>query len=271
MQAEQWFGHHGEVQVLSVDIVFDACMGDLLREDTRILFKRAIREGVLTAILAGPPCESWSIARWQREDGPRALRSCETPWALPGLRHKELQQVEVGNALLGAALMLFFESLIHGTIMATEHPAEPEHHPDAPSIWRLPIVTLALKFAACQRILVHQGLYGAKSAKPTHLLLANCVPDAKHVIRPFQTRCTVPEQVSIGLLPDGQWSTAALKEYPPAFCKALVALISASMSTRPACLADLPTWFSSPVEKLCRSFDWEAKMGQDFARPLIHN
>ena len=54
--AETWFAtQQREHLILSVDIIFDAHMGDLLRAETKALFRRAIREGIITAIISGPP------------------------------------------------------------------------------------------------------------------------------------------------------------------------------------------------------------------------
>ena len=183
------------------------------------------------------------------------------PWALPGLKPKELMQVDVGNSLLGVSLLLFTESLLSKTIMILEHPTEPVQHEEAPSIWRLAVTCLLHSLPGCAKITVQQGLFGAKSSKPTDLLLlvAHCTPDAD------QIRPTVPTEKSIGLLPNGQWSTASLKEYPSAFCKALVAIIVKSLPQCSDSPRDIPEWFTDPLAKLCSTFDWGASMGADFA------
>lgn len=94
---------------LSVDIIFSVQWGNLLRKETLELFLRAVHCGVIICILAGPPCESWSIARLRGgvlDDGPRPVRSAEELSGFGHLRMSELRQVCTGNELLGVSLRL---------------------------------------------------------------------------------------------------------------------------------------------------------------------
>eukprot|EP00959_Pyramimonas_sp_CCMP1952_P035414 742039-Pyramimonas_sp.AAC.1 len=45
--------------------------GDLTRDEAIMLWTRLLRAGLVAAILGGPPCETWSIARF-RPPMPRA-------------------------------------------------------------------------------------------------------------------------------------------------------------------------------------------------------
>ncbi len=68
----------------------------------------------MVAFLAGPPCETWSRARFQALDpesnfgkkGPRPLRSATELWGLPSLQLRQLMQILFGNTLLTFAIEL---------------------------------------------------------------------------------------------------------------------------------------------------------------------
>ena len=49
--------------------------------------------------MAGPPCESWCVARWL-EGGGRPLRDADRPWGLPEVAGREVMQLRIGNMLL---------------------------------------------------------------------------------------------------------------------------------------------------------------------------
>ena len=59
------------VFVLSLDVANDPNLGDLTNSRTVALWLDLLLRGFVVGILAGPPCETWSAARFQ-EDGPPA-------------------------------------------------------------------------------------------------------------------------------------------------------------------------------------------------------
>ena len=264
--AEIWGGALQGAKVLSVDIIFDVQTADLADPEKLQLFIRAIREGLLHAFVAGPPCESWSVARETDDNGPRPLRSSEALSGKDGLTFRELRQVSTGNALLGATLRLFLEALLSCTFALVEHPAEPCHKPTAPSIWKLPIIKLFEKFTNCDNILIYQGYYGAYSPKPTQFLLANSISGAAAFLAQFQSTLHLPTSTSIGRNADGEWRTMRLKAYPPALCKGIVGLAEASLAKRQWEQAHTDTaWFEAAISSLCCTFNFEAGLGPDFA------
>ena len=74
----------------------------------------AARSGRILGFLLGPPCETWSGARFEpRRDaqgrclrGPRPLRHSDSCWGLERLSLKELRQISVGNCLFLRGLWL---------------------------------------------------------------------------------------------------------------------------------------------------------------------
>ena len=252
--------------VLSVDIVFHATAGDLTNPETLQLFCRAIREHRIHAIVSGPPCETWSTARTADDSGPRPLRSAQQPVGLIGLYLKELMQLIVGNNLLGVTFLLFVECILAGTFMLIEHPGEPGHMPDNASIWRLRITCILLRFQCTQMLFLHQGLYGAKSPKPTQFLITHGPPDAQRLLDYWRITEQMPIGRSIGRDASGAWRTASLKEYPPGLCQAITELIAASLKC--ATWSEPPTppaEFLDAFRVLCQDFNLDAGMGPDFA------
>ncbi len=93
---------------LSVDIVISLKFENILDIEIQRLFRAAVHDGHIAAIVAGPPCETWSKAREQyyaNQQGQRPVRTIEHPYGMQQLRLKELTQLLVGNDLLGAAVI----------------------------------------------------------------------------------------------------------------------------------------------------------------------
>ena len=256
--------------ILSVDIIFNETWGNLLRPDTLQLFLRACKEGIVTALVAGPPCETWSIARLRGlygDNGPRPLRDVDNLSGYNQLSVRETQQVCIGNELLGVAILLAAAMWTASGLMILEHPAEPARQPRAASIWRLMILRFLLSKRGVVRHRVYQGLYGAVSAKPTDLLLVSPPRNFGSLLESHQTRSTLPDGGSIGRDQKGRYRTAALKEYPSGFCRALAHLILEFVATRVKtgplddCPEDVMCRFQCLVGKLDHSVK---EFGPDF-------
>ena len=238
---------------------------DLLNPQTLALFKNAVREHRIHALIAGPPCETWSKARNANDGGPRPLRSIEQPWSLTHLRMREFRQTQIGNALLGSAVTLFVEALLATALMLLEHPAAPDEV-DKPSIWKLDLIWFLTMFPNCQKVTLSQGYFGAKSPKPTTFLIANGLADANSFFAAKRTRATLPAFRSIGKDKEGKWHTSSLKECPPDLCCTIVDYMEATLSTQIGLpLIEQPAEFLSSLSNLVQTFDFGAPMGPDFA------
>lgn len=171
------------------------------------------------------PITAWTIARERHYVdgyGPRPVRDIHSLSGFDVLKLHELQQVATGHQLLGASLLLLLQSWLYDTFFCLEHREEPQGEYSA-SIWKLPILRylMNLKLPGIQRFLFLQGLFGAASAKPTHLLFVKAPRDTEDIFRKCQTSLFVPKTVSIGRGSDGAYLMARLKVYPPAFCLAI--------------------------------------------------
>ena len=218
--------HQLDVKALSVDVVISLKHGDLLRTDTKNCFLEAVRAKWVTGLIAGPPCETWSVAResvLEGAPGPKPVRTVESPQGMDLLSLRELKQVLVGNRLLGVAVLFMVACWIADAFAAFEHPTLPKSD-NSPSIKRLPALILLEKQRQVVRTCIYQGLYGAKSPKPTDLLLIHPPEQYEAILVEYRSTDRMPLARSIGRNVDGSFQTADLKTYPKALCEAISAL-----------------------------------------------
>lgn len=78
-------------------------------------------------------------------------------------------------------MKLFCVALVAGATAIVEHPSESETQPHEVAIWHTAIVRVLMRFPRCKRQKILQGHFGAKSTKPTTLLLANCTDSAEQL------------------------------------------------------------------------------------------
>ena len=209
------------VLVISIDTAIDETMNV---HDSRLwsFLLTAARQGQLLALLLGPPCETWSSARFEEQfdennqpiKGPRPLRGeQDLCWGLELLSMKELLQVQVGNSLLLKGLLLCASVACRGGAVALEHPAPPLQL-DRPSIWRTAVLKLLCSNGMpFRQYTFQQWKHGALGVKPTTLLFANAA-----IPRIFaaneQPNLKKPTTPLIGRAADGSFKTSVAKEYP---------------------------------------------------------
>lgn len=227
------------ITVLSIDTAIDDTM-DV--HSTRIwsFLLSAAREGRILALLLGPPCETWSNARFAElvdeegnvKKGPRPLRSALTCWGLLGLSLAELEQVAVGNSLLLRGLWLCIPVALSGGSVLLEHPAPP-FQMERPAVWRTSIFLFLLRDGwLFRRHTFAQGRHGAGGHKPTTLLHAHCP-----IIEVLEENAMAVDQTKlqplIGTDASGCFRTAVAKEYPPNLCRCFAAAFWRQISKRP--------------------------------------
>jgi len=123
LDAQACFPHYG----LSVDVVISMQWGNLLKDEERNFFLRAIKETQVASTIAGPPHETWSKAReeyYRNHRGPRPVRTRESPWGMSCMKLKELAQVKIGNLLL-FVIQFAYVPFRAGAFMTLEHPQNP--------------------------------------------------------------------------------------------------------------------------------------------------
>ena len=252
---------------VSLDIIVNKQWGDVRSAESKTFWLSGIRDGYIVAMIAGPPCNTWSAARGHElidRQGPRVIRHEDTAWGDLSLRLRELCDICVGNDLLGFALLAFILLYVSNGVAIIEHPDEPADD-RAVSIWRLPLVLLLRRFPGVHLHKVLQGLFGAESPKPTGFLTLN-LPDFTSVMHKWRLVSNPPSACSIGVTTDGAFRTTRLKEYPPALCGGLAQCIVAAICTDSA--ADFESHVPEPFLAQCRHMvctEYGHHLGPDFA------
>ena len=160
--------------VVSMDLVINPEYGDARNAATCDFWLRAIRNRWVIAGIAGPPCESWSIARGvqvpplnhesaggDKPCGPRVIRDRDQLWGFDGVTLRELRQLCVGNELLHFALLMVIELAISNGFALLEHPAEPVHDEQAASILAPPNSAGHSCIAPCGTCAILSGTHGS--------------------------------------------------------------------------------------------------------------
>ena len=213
-----WLCMNENVVPISVDIGIDAKYGDIYNAQ---LWERLIRARKVVAAHGGPPCETYSLARWllSPTGKPRPLRSRLFPWGMPKRSFKELQQCYVGTVLMFRTLFLLLLVHCYGGAFTMEHPAGHRCTDEQWCIWLAGMVQRILRAPDVEVIQFLQGPLGQPFSKPTKLLVGR-LPLLKHHLFASYDAGWRPTTVLGGLDDDG-WRTAAAKAYPSRLCEIL--------------------------------------------------
>ena len=215
--------------VLSIDIANNATTGDLTNWDTVAFWLNQMAKGWVAAILAGPPCETWSAVRFRKilnmKYPPRPLRSRTRPWGLSYLSQREYDQLDLGNQLLRVTVLFLYAAITYKIPTIMEHPSTVEDERMAPSSWLLPEIQRIMELREVTMVHFHQCMLGQVSVKPTTLLCV-CAEHTTNLINvvPNGCRCNHPRGYDetdelMGRNADGTWKTAKAKTYPSDMCR----------------------------------------------------
>eukprot|EP00438_Fugacium_kawagutii_P009494 Skav200304 [mRNA] locus=scaffold4329:95264:100090:- [translate_table: standard] len=217
--------------VLSVDLCMQRQSGDLARPEALTWWKARAAAGQLIGCGGGPPCETYTAARWQDLDGPRPLRDAAHPWGRPGLSGKEWMQLTIGTKLMHFLLMMTLTTVQTGGCAFVEHPQWPVWQPahQVASIWGARQMRL-LRTLACVTITsFDQCIFAARARKPTTFLTVRLPGFRRRCLTTgFGGRCAHPtgfHRALRGREGDGRFRTAAHKIYPEGLNQALGAAI----------------------------------------------
>ena len=194
------------------------------------------KRGLVTATLAGTPCETFSEARHQQDPSedpgkgqhgrlPRPLRSWERLLGLEGLTRKETAQLHVGSAFFLQGTVLIAYQVISGGYFISEHPAPPMDDSRA-SIWSSPWMTLLRSHPDIHLHVVPQWKFGATVPKPTGLLALRLPFFIRSLFRHADHTLVKPKAVAIGKDAEGNFRTSCHKEYPARFSAGLARAVT---------------------------------------------
>ena len=175
-------GYHGTVRSSRSRSILPS-ISNILKDD---IWKRLIWARKVTGGHAGPPCETFSFARWlllEDGQGPQPLRTTEAPWGRDNLSLKEVQQVVTGTKLMLQGIYLLLLIYLQGGSFSLEHPKGRDGQEGRWSIWESAFLKLLLLAGDVWRVDFLQGRLGQPFAKPTSII-AGRLPDLpQHYLR----------------------------------------------------------------------------------------
>eukprot|EP00435_Cladocopium_sp_Y103_P072135 s590_g39.t1 len=227
-----------DITVLSMDTANSVYYGNLsCHAASWQELLRCYSLGLVTATVAGSPCETFSEARHHQPDPlpdqaerprarlPRPLRSFEQLLGLPGLTMRETEQLHAGSSFFLQTTILIAYQLVTGGYFVSEHPAPPQEATRA-SIWTSPWLELLKKHPEVQFVVVPQWPFGATVPKPTGLLGLRLPHFVRSLYKCADATLRRPTNVAIGRHQDGSFKTSVHKEYPARFSAGLVTAIT---------------------------------------------
>eukprot|EP00438_Fugacium_kawagutii_P021709 Skav204029 [mRNA] locus=scaffold1162:12735:20907:+ [translate_table: standard] len=205
--------------VMSIDTAVSAAM-NIFEDRTWSFLWQAAKEGHVHSLLLGPPCESWSEARYMeiidakgfKRRGPRPLRSFERLWGLPSLALREYGQLHLGNQLLLRGLWLGVLTRMSSGRVVVEHPHAPEDLA-RPTIWRSAILQHLCATGLFAQHHILQYRYGSPGVKPTTLLCGGI--SVSRLDKWAREDFVKPATALVGIGANGKFKTFVAKEYPP--------------------------------------------------------
>jgi len=214
------------VRILSVDIINDPKLGNLLNEDTIALWMSLFSARAIIGLACGPPCETFAAIRHcplaDGKPGPPPLRSLDFIWGLPSLSHKHGIQVSVANRLYRTCILLISKAKQIGAFGVLEHPDLAAWQPLHPSSWLINQTKSIVSLLHAETTQIDQCSCGTDYRKPTRLLHVNLPSLPLRIARlPGGGRCTHRKHAKVlrGVNSEGKFRTAPAKEYPAEFCK----------------------------------------------------
>eukprot|EP00438_Fugacium_kawagutii_P032596 Skav236462 [mRNA] locus=scaffold1758:561243:563189:- [translate_table: standard] len=249
---------------ISVDLCMQRKSGDLARTQADRWWKDRARSGQVCGCGGGPPCETYTAARHQEGEGPRALRDQLCPWGKHGLQPREWAQLRVGTRLMHFLTMMMLEMAHNGGCGFLEHPQWPPwlQASKVASVWGSRPMRL-LRTLACVAITsFDQCVFGSEARKPTTILTVR-LPSFRHkaLTTGWGGRCTHAAGVHLALRGRngrGEFRTAAHKVYPQALNCALgwaIQHFATGMAAAQSFESQLPAAFVPFLEQVFAHMD----------------
>ena len=213
------------VDVFSVDVAVDGSM-DVTQEKIRLGLLEDVRQGFYHASIKGPPCTTWSRARFnQKKGGPRPLRTRSEPLGRSDIlmTESELKKVNLGTQLSNVSLDVFEEIAKVDGVFILEHQQDPGA-PSYPSIFDLPRVRSLASQPEVDSIDFEQCQFAMPARKATTILargVSDGVREEAQAILGQRCNHSKHELTPEGTNPDGTFKTSAAQVYPSELCRAM--------------------------------------------------
>lgn len=163
----------GKVQPIPIDLAIDKVWGDARKGG---LWEALIRSGKVLGAHMGPPCETYTDARWlpapddQLLKYPRPLRDAMKGWGMAQRNMKELKQVQVGNYLMWISFTYMMLIALYGGCATLEHPKGVAPRRNRFSVWVSSLTRRVTRSKIWQVVDFLQGPLGVAYSKPTRIL-----------------------------------------------------------------------------------------------------
>ena len=211
-----WLEWSDQLQPIPIDLAIDEFYGDARRGG---LWADLIRAGLVAGGHFGPPCESYTDARWLEvleevwRRCPRPLRTMAYGWGLPQRSRRELLQTDMGNQLMWLSFSYMFLLAQAGGCATLEHPRGQAPRNNRFSVWTSSLVQRVIQSPEWDVTSFLQGPLGVPYAKPTRLLHLRLPHLPKAIYSAYDPgwRCS---EVLGGQDTDGSWKTTKAKAYP---------------------------------------------------------
>ena len=158
--------------MISIDICMQRKAADLSEDGNVKFWIDRIKSGQLVAAGGGPPCETYTAARFQA-GGPPPVRSGKHLCGLPALTPRAWAQVRIGTALVRFMCDILFWLGATGGCAFFEHPqwASWIAAKDPPSVWLTKQMRMLKTLECTSFVSFDQCVFQAPIRKPTTLCL----------------------------------------------------------------------------------------------------
>ena len=268
-----------ETWILSFDTAIHSTLGNLLGKNFARLIQVA-KTGAIAASASGPPCETYSPARHLPPPSdsclrwPRPLRSKQRLWGIADRSLRELEQLRTGNLLYFNCNILEFHVSLRGGVSLLEHPADPNEEGKCSSWQSCLHQHYAKSVINTKPVRINQWRYGAPTVKPTVIRVMNATRADRELHQHYVEGLEKPSAKLGGVNSQGEFHTAAAKEYPAAMSRALATSIVKELAIKLKrgyhCIdcKDLGAnydWLLE-VKKVCATIRADACMRPDYQR-----
>ena len=255
------------VVCVSVDVQVDARRGDLSSEKVVDYWLKEIKAGRVHGMHAGPPCSTWSRARfiWWCP-GPRPVRSEEEPWGIAGLTQSEQKAVDLGNLLLKVTFALATALALAGGFFTIEHPEDPGR--GYPSIWKLVEMITLLASSGSIVAKFDQCRFGLAARKAT--MIGGNLQGLKEINGCRCNHARGEHKPLMGQDDTGRFLTSYAQEYPSALCQALAKAFVEELALKPR-LGGQKIRVPPLDKKWCRPKDWRLVFASRWKLPEHNN
>ena len=176
-------------KVKEIDILQGDRSHDLTRASVANRLMKQLEDNKYQALIASPPCDTSSRARYANFNGPRPLRSKVHPRGFPWLKGEKKRKVQLANTLMDLTwkAMIIQAKNVPGIVLA-EFPEDLGKVQDGPmqgqspsSLWQDAKFEEFMQLPGTSTMGLHQSDFGAPYLKPTRITMKGAPSKAKRV------------------------------------------------------------------------------------------